>query len=463
TDDNGLVTRMNFAAQQILGWTIEEARGRPLDDVYQRIDDETRQPIRTGVEEVIQRGRILSQPRYPLLTTRDGATPCALVESIAPIYGDEGVIEGAMLVFRDENRERAHGQALEASQARTAAILEASLDAVVTIDAAGAITEFNGAAERMFGYDRDAVIGLGFADLVLPARLGTAYSDAVQRDLATGETHVLGKRNEMVALRVDGTEFPVEMVLARIPVEGAVSFTCFIRDLTAAKRSEEALRRSHQQLRALAGRVEAAREEERTRIARELHDELGQTLTAIRMDLGWLVLRTKSMPPAVAERLDAMSQLVESTFLMVRRLGTQLRPGILDDLGLAAAIEWQAREFEGRSGIRVDVDAPADVGTLDPRYATTVFRIFQELLTNVGRHSEAKRVTARLWQAEHSVEFEVRDDGRGIRPEEAANANSLGLLGMRERATLLGGSFHIGPAEGGGTLVRVTLPREVRA
>ena len=443
TDRQGRVTQMNLAAQQILGVSGDDVRGRLLDEVFQLVDPETGEAVPSRVAEVLGAGKVVVTPRAPILVTHDGAPPRSVVESIAPVCTRTGDVEGAVLVFREEDREVAHSRALEASEARTTAILEASLDAVITVDGNGSMSGFNAAAERMFAHDRDDVLGLGLADLLLPSRSRGAWAEAMGASL--------GERVETVAMRADRSEFPVELAVARIPVEGERALTCFVRDLTP-------LHRTQKQLRALAGRVESAREEERTRIARELHDELGQQLTAIRMDLGWLARRRARMPEEVVERLDAVSGLVEATFQLVRRLGTELRPGILDDLGLAAAIEWQAREFEGRSGIRVDVDSTEEMSALDNRQATAVFRIFQEILTNVGRHSAARRVSARLWRDGGNVRLRVLDDGRGIRPEEASNPDSLGLLGMRERASLLGGSLSIGAGPAGGTLVSLALP-----
>jgi PAS domain S-box-containing protein len=458
TDQLGVITQINATAQQLVGWTADEAVGRPLDEVFRLVDVDSGDRVPSRVDEVLSLGKTVGAPRPPSLVARDGSTPCAIADSITPIHDDDGTVRGAILVFRDQNRERAHGEALEASEARTSAIIESSLDGVITTDEDGIIAEFNGAAEQMFGYSRDDVTGRRFADLLLPADGRSAWAEAIAEDVRTGGREVIGKRREMMALRAGGVEFPVELAVVWIPAASGETFTCFVRDLTEARRAREALTRSQAQLRALAGRVQAAREEERTRIARELHDELGQQLTAIRMDLGWLVRRQEHATPAVRERLEAMTQLVDTTFKMVRRLGTELRPGILDDLGLAAAIEWQAREFESRSGIEVAVDASAELRCLDAQLATAIFRIFQEILTNVGRHAGARHVTARLVERDGRVVFEVADDGRGIRPEEAANVDSLGLLGMRERAALLAGTFRIEARPEGGTLVTVELP-----
>jgi signal transduction histidine kinase len=225
-----------------------------------------------------------------------------------------------------------------------------------------------------------------------------------------------------------------------------------------ARVHERQLFESHLQLRRLAESLEKSREEERTRIARELHDDLAQQLTAIKMDLGWLLPRLRTAPDEILERLEAMDKLVDSIFAMVRRIGMELRPGVLDDLGLASALEWQAAEFERRSGIAVQLDTSCDLAPMGRAESTALFRIFQEILTNVARHAGARHVFGSLSVEDGWVRLDVTDDGRGIRLEEIDDPRSLGLLGMRERATLHGGSFRIAPGHGGGTAVSVTLP-----
>jgi PAS domain S-box-containing protein len=218
------------------------------------------------------------------------------------------------------------------------------------------------------------------------------------------------------------------------------------------------------QLRALSGRIEAAREEERTGIAREIHDQLGQSLTVLKMDIAWIARRARS-PERLAvdvllEKLDELSSTTDEIIREVRRISAELRPGVLDDLGLPSALAWQAQEFEKRTGIvcavkvRADEKLPRDVGT-------AVFRVVQEALTNVARHAEARRVDVELEQDQGDLVLEVRDDGKGLRPEDVADPRSLGLLGMRERVRRLGGtaSFLRRP-EGGTTLVfRLPLSR----
>jgi signal transduction histidine kinase len=228
---------------------------------------------------------------------------------------------------------------------------------------------------------------------------------------------------------------------------------------------EAALRASERQLRALAARVETAREDERKRISREIHDQLGQQLTSVKLDIAWLARRCPTAPETadVRERLAAISSLVDTTVTTVRRLATELRPGVLDDLGLEDALAWQASEFTRHSGIPVAVEAPDHGARIGDEHATTLFRCFQEILTNVARHANATSVAARLTREDDVIVLEVSDDGRGITPEEVAKMTSLGLVGMRERAILLDGTFRIEGAPGHGTTVTIRLPSRASA
>jgi PAS domain S-box-containing protein len=216
------------------------------------------------------------------------------------------------------------------------------------------------------------------------------------------------------------------------------------------------------QLRELSAHVESVREDERTGIAREIHDVLGQALTALKMDLAWLARRTTGQEPLL-EKVHAMSEATDEIIQQVRRISTELRPGVLDDLGLLAAIEWQAQEFEGRTETLCTVESNVGDAKLPRDVSTAIFRIFQEALTNVARHAEARHVGVHLDLADDVLDLEVRDDGKGITHAQAGNPRSLGLLGIRERARRLGGRATVAAGTQGGTVVSVRVPRAGRA
>jgi signal transduction histidine kinase len=225
-------------------------------------------------------------------------------------------------------------------------------------------------------------------------------------------------------------------------------------------RKSERLRESEEKLRRLAAHLISVREEERAHIAREIHDELGQVLTGLKMEVTWLAKRLREKP--LIEKTDSMCKLIDTTVQTVRKIATGLRPEMLDDMGLIAAVGWQAKEFQKRTGIRCRAKLPPEV-KLDIDVSTTMFRIFQEILTNVARHSRATRVDMELTVNEDRVGLEVIDNGVGIADSDLNGKKSLGLLGMHERALLFGGEVKITGTAGHGTRVSVSIPVRQRA
>jgi len=226
----------------------------------------------------------------------------------------------------------------------------------------------------------------------------------------------------------------------------------------AQNQVELELQRSRAELRSLSSHLQDVREQERTSIAREIHDELGQMLTALKMDLASI---RKKLPESERQLLDKtleMSGHVDETIGTVQRISADLRPGMLDDLGLAAAMEWQAQQFQLKTGISCRVTSDIDSSTLERRCATELFRIFQETLTNIYRHAAAARAEVTLRQAGQGLVLTVTDNGKGISEKQLSDPASLGIIGMRERVRNLGGELAIGPVTGGGTSIRVTLP-----
>ncbi len=334
-------------------------------------------------------------------------------------------------------------------------------DAIVMVDENGVIEAFNQAAGTLLELTGSTARGLSFAELVRPPAGQENDTWVRLRDGVGGVGITPGERRELRLWRTNGTSFPARVAIVPVSVAGRSSFTCFIQDLSLPKRAEVRSFLSQGQLRELAAHIEAAREGERTHIARELHDELGQQLAAIGMDVGWLlrrVQRQEGNAPEVIERLVAMAHLVDSTAEAVRRLATELRPAILDNLGLVDAIRWQVAEFQRRSGVQVRLKTQGEVARTAGVQATALFRILQELLTNIGRHSGATRATVVLRKTPRQVILRVRDNGRGIRDHEAAGLDSFGLVGITERVALLGGTFEITGLLGEGTTAMAALP-----
>jgi signal transduction histidine kinase len=270
-------------------------------------------------------------------------------------------------------------------------------------------------------------------------------------------TGTMGEEVAIETLKNGATDYVLKTRLARLgpAVQRALRETA---DRRERQRAEDKLRRSLDQLRALTSYLQYVREEERTRIAREVHDELGQALTGLKLDMSWLAARLARNARPVQEKVRTMVDHIDETIQTVRRIATELRPGILDSLGLVAALEWQANEFHSRTGIPCQVVAAVDDSQLQQQFATVFFRIYQETLTNIIRHAKATQVEVRLLEESGALVLTVKDNGRGISEEEIANTRSIGLVGMRERAMLIGGEITLQGAPGKGTTMTLRVP-----
>jgi len=271
-------------------------------------------------------------------------------------------------------------------------------------------------------------------------------------------TGALGEEVAIETLKNGATDYVLKTRLSRLVpvVERALRES---EERRERLRAEDDLRHANEQLRALSAHLQHMREEERTRIAREVHDELGQKLTGLKLDLSWLDRRLSSPRSGpLRQKVKDLSNDVDATVQIVRRIATELRPQILDDLGLGAALEWQGSEFQNRTGIHCSVTSRVGDATWNQEFTTVFFRIFQELLTNIIRHANATLVEVRLAEESGSLVLEVRDNGRGITEKEIGNNRSIGLIGMRERAALGGGAITFAGVPGKSTTVRVVIP-----
>lgn len=300
------------------------------------------------------------------------------------------------------------------------------------------------------------------SDYALPGFDGYAALDIAKRRVPhipfIFVTGTMGEEVAIETLKSGATDYVLKHRLARL-VPSVHRALREAGERAERRRAQEQLRESHEQLRALSVYLQHVREEERTRIAREVHDELGQALTSCKLDISILANKLPGNLSPLKDKARALSAHIDATIQTVRRIATELRPGILDHLGLIAALEWQANEFQTRTGIKCVVRTDLQEPVMTPDLATAFFRIFQETLTNIIRHAGATHVMVHLKEATGRIILEVKDNGRGISPEEISNSRSMGLLGMKERAALLGGAFKIGPGPGGkGTLVTVSIP-----
>ncbi|MDX6403892.1 MAG: hypothetical protein QOH70_1347 [Blastocatellia bacterium] len=301
---------------------------------------------------------------------------------------------------------------------------------------------------------------------------GMAFIHPDDRDLVMSTVNAAVKNREPYSiyyrvLRPEGEERMVHSRGHIVSDENGNPIRVFgaTQDVTERQQAEEKLKETSEQLRALTASVQSAREEEATRIAREIHDELGSVLTSLKLDLASIRGETVACASdtdlsRLREKLGTMMQLVDQTFDTVRRISSELRPSILDDLGLVAAIRWQGEQFEAQAGITCRYDIRLKDVELDRQQSTAIFRVFQEAMTNVVRHAKATRVDITLEKKDNDLVLTIRDDGRGITADEKSDRLSLGLLGMRERVNLIGGALDIAGVEGKGTVitVRVAIP-----
>ena len=367
------------------------------------------------------------------------------------------VLAATAILLHKQRRETVLAAAAHESGERLRAMVNSAMDAIVTVDDEQRVVVFNPAAERMFGYREDEARGMSL-DRFFPERLRAAHRNDVGAFCGCDVTaHMPCSGAEIVGLRADGTEFPIESTIAQVTVDGKKLFTAILRDVSARRRAENELRESHGQLRELASSLQTVREEERTSIARELHDELGQQLLRLRMDLDWLGGRIKELAPDLHEKVTDMKQFISGTVDVLRRVTTGLRPPFFDDLGLMEAARWQLDEFAQRTGIEVKSTIDIDDTELDEHVAINVFRILQESLTNVARHAAATRANVSLARTDEGLAIVVNDNGRGAALRDKP-ALGHGLVGIRERTLMLGGRMEIVSAPGEGFSLRVRIP-----
>jgi PAS domain S-box-containing protein len=319
----------------------------------------------------------------------------------------------------------------------------------------GELTFVNQAYCRHFGKKLEELIGKNFMQLI-----PIENHDAVRKHFASiNRDNPVGVQEHQVIAREGEIRWQQWVNQGIFDREGRLTgYQSVGRDITDRKLAELELLRSREQLRDLAAHFQAVREQERATIAREIHDEVGQAMTALKIGLSRLAKRLPKAANALRDMTGDMSEIADETIQTVQRICAELRPRMLDELGLAAAIKWQAHEFQKRMGICCEVSLDPIDATLDQEYTTALFRIFQEALTNVARHAEATIVTASMKQHADELVLMVRDNGKGITEKQVCDSKSLGLIGIRERVHPWGGSVLIRGERGKGTTITVRLP-----
>ncbi len=458
-DAQGHLIECHDGETDLLGKESEACAGRRLLDVWPHWHD-------TGVDWATLPARVLDENARvrvsDLLLTRGSGAPTTIVDLIAyPIEFDR--MRHVAIVLRDVTLRKQAEDALRKSEQRYRLLFERDLAGIYRTRLDGTILDCNAAMASMLGYESpEELIAHHAPDLYLE----NAEREAFLKRLKQAKVM---SNSELRLRRKDGTPIDIlENVILLPDNEGELTvIQGTVVNITERKQAEQALRKSERRYRDLADelrrvmqRLQTVREEERARIARELHDELGQVLTVLNMDLHWLKGRPWKEPEVTQGRIASMCELVDTTLRTVRRICADLRPSVLDDFGLCAAIEWQTREFQIRTGLSCRATLPSTELTLAPEQTTAVFRIFQESLTNVARHARATEVNVTLAVHSDTLVLKVADNGIGIGTTERDGRQSVGLVGMRERALRWGGQVDVAGQPGQGTRVTLHMPIE---
>lgn len=338
---------------------------------------------------------------------------------------------------------------IRASEEKYRTIVEQASDGIFISAPDLSILDANNSGCSMLGYTKEELQKLKFTELIDPENLKN--HPIMHKDLSTGNTVI----NERKLIRKDGSEISAE-ITAKLLSNGKYQTT--IRDITEQKKAKDELEKSYKEIRQLSEHLQNIREEERISIAREIHDELGQQLTVLKMDIYWLKKKLDKSDEETEKRINDLLKLADSTINSVRKISSELRPGLLDDLGLVATMEWQLSEFEKHSGIKTTFNVEESEILLPDRFKSGLFRIFQESLTNVARHANAKKVIVNLRQEQGKVLLYIEDNGKGFNKNKTADKRTLGILGMKERTEMMGGEYEIKSIPGKGTTVLVAIP-----
>lgn len=441
---DGMVLEVNDSWTKDTGFSRNEIINQPIFKLSSSLDD--------GLVEKLREVLTTRQPVNDTevrFRTKDGR---AVIANTSAVVIDLDGEPCYLWAANDITERKQAEEALQASESRFSIAFNSNpMLASISELEGGRFLAVNDSFVALTGYSREEAVG----HTALELNLWPNPEDRRRvMEKLKKETRV---RDFEGSIRLKNGEKRVLLLsIEQIELDGQICLLHVADDITLRKRAEQALR-------ALSARLHSAREEEGTRIAREIHDELGGALTGLKWDLEKIDntlngLADGSQLAEVRNRIGSMTTIIETTINTVRRIAAELRPGVLDDLGLVAAIEWQIEQFQSRSGLKCHLTNNAKEIELDREKATAVFRILQEILTNVLRHAGATNVYVKLGRTKHYFEVEVKDDGRGITESQRLNSRSLGLLGMKERALLVGGDVRVTGKEGAGTTVVVRVP-----
>jgi len=442
--ETGRFLDVNKKGSLDLGYSREEFLALSVFDIDPMVDKSV---FTRSVEELRKSGVLM---REGIHRRKDGSTfPVEINIKYVQLERDYMIT-----VVRDITARKQAETALRQSEEKYRALIETTNTGYVILDDLGRVLEANAEYVRLTGHQKlGDIVGRSVTEWTAAHDLERNARE-LQKCMATGfvrnlEIDYVDRHDLITPLEINAT-------IVDLDTRRVILGIC--RDITDRKETEEMVLRSRERLRNLAARLQTIREEERGRISREIHDELGQTLTGLRIDLAWLLGELSPRQHQLAERTRKALLLVDETLDTVRRISHDLRPAMLDDLGLEAAIEWQMEEFQSRTSCQCELNLNAgDIG-LDQHRDTVVFRILQEALTNITRHAKASRVVISMHRRDGELILEIMDDGVGVSEEVLASNQSIGMIGMRERAGMLGGHVKINRTANGGTQVTLIMP-----
>jgi len=454
-DENQRIVVFNAAAESVFRWPRAAVTGQPLDMLLpERFRGDHAIHVRRFGETGASSRRMGAQRLLAALRADGTEFP---IEASISQHGDGGR-KLFTVILRDVSDRLYAETLLERSEARLRGILDSAMDAIITVDGNQHVVMFNRAAEQMFVCARDEAVGAPLSWFI-PERFRGLHGEHVRR-FGESETRSrrMGGARIVTGLRRNGEEFPIDASISQARDGNARYFTVILRDISARIRAEEELRRSKEELQELGSTAHVAREQEKSRIARELHDELGQALTMLQMDVAWCKARLPVDQGEFQGRLDRMEKLLKTTVAATRRIAADLRPLMLDDLGLVPAVEWLVENFTQRTGVPCRLEIDDRELQLDSVHSNAVFRIVQESLTNIARHAGASSAEVKIGRDGDELVIRVGDNGVGFDAQDPRKPNSFGLVGLRERAALLRGAVSIASGVGEGTTIAVRLP-----
>ena len=446
-DEEQKILLYNLAAEKIFGWPRHEILRQPLDRLIpQRFRaDHAQHVARFGTTGVTSRRMGARTVIYGL---RASGEEFPLDASISQLDTSGGKL--FTVILRDITQRLEAENQHQRLAARLAGLLDSAMDGIITVNEAQTIVLYNRAAEKIFGWPSGQALGQAL-EALMPVRFRASHGQHISQFALTGVTsRRMGDGTVIYGLRANGEEFPMDASISQLETSEGKLFTVILRDVTERVRAQ-------QERSAFAAAANAILEEEKTRVARELHDELAQSLTALKMDTNWVRDNAGSAPEQVQRKLADMLVLLDGAVASTRRIAADLRPLLLDDLGLAPAIEWLAANFTQRHGVVCRLSVGDDLELQEP-YATAVFRIVQESLANVGKHAGASLAVVAIELRPDEIVLAVQDNGSGFDVTAPRKAASLGLMGLRERAQLLNGTVAITSKPGAGTRVEVRIP-----